>query len=111
MLAQRAGSESINGRGEWIAQRAVRRRPRHAGYMESFVQLGDGLAIVEEVGRFRRGERRGEDGRIRIDVEWREVSPWAVENGPLSATQFHPEKSGAAGIRLLSNWIGTLRAD
>ncbi|MEV7693961.1 imidazole glycerol phosphate synthase subunit HisH [Microbacterium sp. NPDC089189] len=35
----------------------------------------------------------------------------AVENGPLSATQFHPEKSGIAGIRLLSNWIGTLRAD
>ena len=32
----------------------------------------------------------------------------AVENGPLSATQFHPEKSGAAGIRLLSNWIGVL---
>lgn len=33
----------------------------------------------------------------------------AVENGPLSATQFHPEKSGAAGIRLLTNWLGTLR--
>jgi len=32
----------------------------------------------------------------------------AVENGPLSATQFHPEKSGDAGIRLLRNWIGTL---
>ncbi len=32
----------------------------------------------------------------------------AVENGPLSATQFHPEKSGAAGIALLRNWIGTL---
>ena len=32
----------------------------------------------------------------------------AVENGPLSATQFHPEKSGDAGIRLLKNWIGTL---
>jgi glutamine amidotransferase len=32
----------------------------------------------------------------------------AVENGPLSATQFHPEKSGAAGIRLLSNWLHTL---
>jgi imidazole glycerol-phosphate synthase subunit HisH len=32
----------------------------------------------------------------------------AVENGPLSATQFHPEKSGEAGIRLLSNWIGSL---
>ncbi len=32
----------------------------------------------------------------------------AVENGPLAATQFHPEKSGPAGIRLLSNWIGSL---
>jgi glutamine amidotransferase len=32
----------------------------------------------------------------------------AVENGPLSATQFHPEKSGQAGIRLLSNWLETL---
>jgi glutamine amidotransferase len=32
----------------------------------------------------------------------------AVENGPLSATQFHPEKSGQAGIRLLRNWIGSL---
>ena len=29
----------------------------------------------------------------------------AVENGPLSATQFHPEKSGQAGIQLLTNWI------
>ena len=33
----------------------------------------------------------------------------AVENGPLTATQFHPEKSGEAGIRLLSNWLGSLR--
>ncbi len=31
----------------------------------------------------------------------------AVENGPLSSTQFHPEKSGQAGLRLLSNWLGT----
>lgn len=31
----------------------------------------------------------------------------AVENGPLSATQFHPEKSGEAGVRLLANWLGT----
>ncbi|WP_319454221.1 MULTISPECIES: imidazole glycerol phosphate synthase subunit HisH [unclassified Mycobacterium] len=29
----------------------------------------------------------------------------AVENGPLSATQFHPEKSGDAGAALLSNWV------
>ncbi|MGW5334931.1 imidazole glycerol phosphate synthase subunit HisH [Streptomyces bauhiniae] len=32
----------------------------------------------------------------------------AVENGVLSATQFHPEKSGDAGAQLLTNWIGTL---
>ena len=32
----------------------------------------------------------------------------AVENGPLSATQFHPEKSGAAGIQMLRNWVESL---
>ncbi|RFA08935.1 imidazole glycerol phosphate synthase subunit HisH [Subtercola boreus] len=32
----------------------------------------------------------------------------AVENGPLSATQFHPEKSGDAGMHLLENWLTTL---
>ena len=33
----------------------------------------------------------------------------AVEDGPLSATQFHPEKSGDAGAVLLSNWLETIR--
>jgi len=32
----------------------------------------------------------------------------AVEDGILSATQFHPEKSGDAGAALLSNWLETL---
>ncbi|WP_341395874.1 imidazole glycerol phosphate synthase subunit HisH [Arthrobacter sp. G119Y2] len=32
----------------------------------------------------------------------------AVENGPLTATQFHPEKSGDAGAALLENWLKTL---
>ncbi len=32
----------------------------------------------------------------------------ALERGPLSATQFHPEKSGDAGARLLRNWLATL---
>lgn len=32
----------------------------------------------------------------------------AVENGPLWATQFHPEKSGDAGAQLLTNWVATL---
>ena len=29
----------------------------------------------------------------------------AVENGPLTAPQFHPEKSGDAGAALLANWL------
>jgi glutamine amidotransferase len=33
----------------------------------------------------------------------------AVENGPLTATQFHPEKSGDAGAQLLTNWLGTVK--
>jgi glutamine amidotransferase len=32
----------------------------------------------------------------------------AVENGPLAATQFHPEKSGEAGLTLLENWVRSL---
>ncbi|BBY42732.1 imidazole glycerol phosphate synthase, glutamine amidotransferase subunit [Mycolicibacterium celeriflavum] len=32
----------------------------------------------------------------------------AVEDGPLSATQFHPEKSGDAGAALLANWVKAL---
>jgi glutamine amidotransferase len=31
-----------------------------------------------------------------------------VENAALSATQFHPEKSGDAGAQLLTNWLATL---
>jgi glutamine amidotransferase len=33
----------------------------------------------------------------------------AVENGPLVATQFHPEKSGDTGAYILGNWLATLR--
>ena len=32
----------------------------------------------------------------------------AVESGPVSATQFHPEKSGDAGATLLENWLRSL---
>ena len=37
-----------------------------------------------------------------------EVLDNMVENGALSATQFHPEKSGDAGAQLLTNWLATL---
>ena len=32
----------------------------------------------------------------------------AVEDGVVSATQFHPEKSGEAGLHLINNWVATL---
>lgn len=31
-----------------------------------------------------------------------------IESGPVSAVQFHPEKSSRAGIELLETWIGSL---
>jgi glutamine amidotransferase len=33
----------------------------------------------------------------------------ALEFGSLSATQFHPEKSGDAGLHLLENWVRSLQ--
>ena len=50
------------------------------------------------------------DGRTRAPlVTWSEHGGdrfvAAVENGPLTATQFHPEKSGDAGAALLRTWV------
>ena len=49
------------------------------------------------------------DGRL---VTWAEHGGdrfvAAVEQGPLWSTQFHPEKSGTAGGRLIGNWVATL---
>lgn len=54
---------------------------------------------------------RAEDAR-RLKVTTTEhdgaVFVAAVEAGPLSVTQFHPEKSGAAGAMLLRAWVATL---
>lgn len=56
-------------------------------------------------------ERRSERQPAPL-VTWCEYgSPFiaAIENGPLTATQFHPEKSGDAGARLLANWVDSVR--
>jgi glutamine amidotransferase len=48
------------------------------------------------------------DGRAEAKVTWATHHvPFiaAVEDGALSATQFHPEKSGDAGATLLANWV------
>jgi imidazole glycerol-phosphate synthase subunit HisH len=53
------------------------------------------------------------DGRLAAPlITWAEHGERfvaAVENGPLTATQFHPEKSGDAGAALLANWLGMVR--
>lgn len=57
-------------------------------------------------------ERPGQVARLAAPaVTWAEHGARfvaAVENGPLSATQFHPEKSGDAGAQLLENWVRSL---
>jgi imidazole glycerol-phosphate synthase subunit HisH len=47
------------------------------------------------------------EGRITV-AEHGEPFAAAVEQGVVSATQFHPEKSGDAGAAVLSNWLETL---
>lgn len=32
----------------------------------------------------------------------------AIEDGVMAATQFHPEKSGDAGLHLIKNWVSSL---
>lgn len=55
-----------------------------------------------------RNDARLDAGRLVTTATHGETFVAAVEAGPLSATQFHPEKSGDAGARVLANWVGAL---
>lgn len=92
----------------------------HMGWNEVTAPAGSQLfAGIEPGTRFyfvhsfaaRRWELPADQTRVPAQVTWAEHGePFiaAVENGPLAATQFHPEKSGEAGQRLLRNWLGSL---
>ena len=58
-----------------------------------------------------RAQAAGELAAAGARISWAEHGERfaaAAEQGVLSATQFHPEKSGDAGAALLVNWLGTL---
>jgi glutamine amidotransferase len=51
-----------------------------------------------------------DDGLVAAWCEYGRRFAAAVERGPLWATQFHPEKSGAVGLALLANFVAAAAA-
>jgi glutamine amidotransferase len=47
-------------------------------------------------------------GQTQAWVEYGEKVLAAIEDGAVCATQFHPEKSGQAGLRLIKNWVESI---
>jgi len=83
----------------------------HMGW--NTVDVPDGSVLFDGVG----DERfyfvhsygvRDTDAALVTTAEHGERFVAAVESGAVSGTQFHPEKSGDAGIALLENWLETL---
>jgi imidazole glycerol-phosphate synthase subunit HisH len=113
----------LEGLGEWPG--TVERLPAdivpHMGWSEVEVADGSSLFAGVEHERFYFVHSyavqqwtlvpTGAFARVAPRVTWaRHGAKFvaAVENGPLSATQFHPEKSGDAGAQLLENWVRSL---
>jgi glutamine amidotransferase len=114
-----------DGLGEWPG--TVERLPAdvvpHMGWNTVSAAPGSVLFAGVETERFyfvhsygvQRWQLEVHDGQVvhfaAPQVSWSEHGTRfvaAVENGPLSTTQFHPEKSGDAGAQLLRNWVGSL---
>ena len=86
---------------------ARRRRPAH-GLEQRQPPAGSALFAGVEHERFyfvHSYAASDGPGRAHDDTEHGEPFVAAVEHGALSATQFHPEKSGSAGLALLRNWL------
>ena len=110
------------GLGEWPGTVEPLRAPvvPHMGWNTVEVPAGSRLFAGLEDARFYFVHSYGVQ-RWELDVSGSPLRPplvtWAehggrfvaaVENGPLSATQFHPEKSGDAGLELLRTWVRSL---
>jgi len=87
----------------------------HMGWNTVQVQEGSTLLAGLQGQRFyfvhsyaARPEQLDELGALTTTAVHGERFVAAVEHGALSATQFHPEKSGEAGVALLRNWVRSL---
>jgi glutamine amidotransferase len=47
-------------------------------------------------------------GKVESYTDYEGLFIAAIEDGAMTATQFHPEKSGDAGLHLIKNWVATL---
>jgi glutamine amidotransferase len=114
--------EQIEGLGEWpgVVEQLTAPVLPHMGW--NTVEVAPGSTIFEDVAgeRFYFVHSYGVTDWVLTDHDPNRVAPkvsWthhgvdfvaAVENGPLVATQFHPEKSGDAGLALLKSWMHSL---
>jgi glutamine amidotransferase len=112
------------GLGEWpgLVSRLHAEVVPHMGWSPVRAALGSALFAGVEQERFyfvhsyaarswEMGEPTGPFSAVAPKVTWASHGDdfvAAVENGPLSATQFHPEKSGEAGLVVLENWVRSL---
>ncbi len=115
--------QEIEGLGEWpgVVEQLTAPVLPHMGW--NTVEVAPGSTIFEDVAgeRFYFVHSYGVTDWVLTDHDPNRVAPkvsWAhhgvdfvaaVENGPLVATQFHPEKSGDAGLALLRSWVQSLR--
>ncbi len=108
---------ATDGVGVWpgVVEEIQAERLPHMGWNTVAVAAGSGLFAGVETERFyfvHSYAVRDLDGPGDRRVTWVEHGGdrfvAAVEEGPLWSTQFHPEKSGEAGARLVRNWVATL---
>ena len=88
---------------------------RIAAEADVLVQLGGGLRDSELAAGLDSGTpfyfvhsfavRPADDADVLATAEWGERFACAVARPPLYGVQFHPEKSSAAGLRLLANFV------